>query len=92
MINTRLVMALEELFKKEPFDLENDTLTIHASRGTIYVTDYENTESLSYYQQMSSDYEFMSSMNYELNDNISYYERRCERLEQKLKDNNIKFR
>jgi|LGOV01.1.fsa_nt_gb hypothetical protein len=92
MINTRLVIALEELFKKEPFNLENDTFTVRANRGTIYITDYESSESISYYQQMSSDYEFAINMNYELNDDIGYYERRCERLERKLKDNDIEFR
>ena len=92
MINTRLVMALEELFKKEPFDLENDTFTIHASRGTVYITDYESSEYYVDYQQLYSDLEYYSSMNYELNDDNSYYKRRCERLEQELRDNGIKFK
>ena len=37
MINTRLVIALEELFKKEPFDLENITFNITASYGRITI-------------------------------------------------------
>lgn len=92
MINTRLVIALEELFKRDPFDLENDIFTINATRGIIYVTDYENSEHDMAYEELIGDTEFYSSMNYELNEEISYYERRCERLERKLKDNNIEFR
>ena len=37
MINTRLVMALEELFKKDPFNLENVIFTIDAKNGRIEV-------------------------------------------------------
>lgn len=44
MIDTRLVMALEELFKKEPFNLEIDTIVIYADRGTIQVVDVEDSE------------------------------------------------
>ena len=91
MINIKLVMALEELFKKDPFDLENDTFTIHASRGTIYVTDYESSEYAESYNELLSDNEFYSSMNYELNNDNSYYKRRCKRLEQELEDNDIDF-
>ena len=44
MINTRLVMALEELFKRDPFDLENDTFIIHANRGVISVAEFDASD------------------------------------------------
>ena len=91
MINTRLVMALEELFKKEPFDLENDEFIISASRGRISVEEYKYMGTYGDYDDLLNEVEFYSSINYDLNDNISYYKRRCERLEQKLEDNDIDF-
>jgi len=39
MINTRLVIALEELFKDFPDEIEN--IIIEANRGSIIVTEKE---------------------------------------------------
>ena len=58
MINTRLVIALEELFKKEPFDLEIDTFIIHANRGIIYVTDLEGSEYMIDIDELYDGYRF----------------------------------
>ena len=91
MINTRLVMALEELFKKEPFDLENGKFVISANRGTIYAKEYEYTGAYGNYDELCEDLEFYSTMNYDLNDEIGYCRARYERLERKLRDNNIEF-
>ena len=58
MINTRLIIALEELFKREPFDLENDTFVIHANRGTIHVTDLEDSEYIIDIDELYDGYRF----------------------------------
>ena len=58
MINTRLVIALEELFKKEPFDLETETIVIYANRGTISVVDVEDSEFAIDYERLYDYYDF----------------------------------
>lgn len=40
MVNTKLVMELEKLFKQKPFNLENEIFVIKAENGSITVEEY----------------------------------------------------
>lgn len=46
MVNTRLVIALEQLFKNYPFNLENDTLIVSAENGSVKVLEMGTEEDL----------------------------------------------
>lgn len=74
MINTRLVIALEKLFKKEPFDLENITFNITASYGRITID--PNADKIADLENSNSDLEM----------NQEHLERDVEDLETKISD------
>lgn len=88
MVNTRLVMALEELFKKEPFDLEIIEITINASRGTITVEEYGIDEIVNELECEISDLEEEKSSAEMENE---FLERKISDLKELLDENDIDY-
>ena len=63
MIDTRLIIELEKLFAKEPFDIGRDVITITNNYGRIEVSEgdtpaeYEDTISNLEYEVSAKDFE-----------------------------------
>lgn len=86
MINTKLTIALEELFKKEPFNLENTTISIRASYGSIEINPDEDRiqelEDSNY--NLSEENDRLTEKQENIDEEINYYR-------SLLDDNNIDY-